>query len=251
MAIGSFLRKVGGGTANFLVGGIKAFAKKPSLKTGALAVMDVVPAGKFAKIARIGMPALRLAKRGAIGLGTTYKGFQSASLGQKVAKIAKVSAGGGLTYYSVTGQMPAPSLRTTAGIAGFTLSPLGGIIGAIKGAGKEGKDIFNIAKDTFGRSDYRDYIPQVPPIEQPQLPFMDTPMYSGGDTILNFPAGSAGGISGLGTPSIDVNLGGGIGGGIDYQMLLALLAGGLGAGYLVGRKRRKKKYKKKRKHKKK
>lgn len=231
--------KVGKGAVEFLAGGVKRFIAKPSIKTGAGAVVDVAstifPAGKVAKAGKFVSPVLKGA-RGLLGkIGLT----KSTPITKFLGKTATFGGATLLGEWAFTGRTPTTSLRTLAGFVATKLSPFGALLGFGKGGIQLGTEFVKDVTSTTPITDISGIKPKpevdfLPPIiDYPDIPSPTT-------TIIQQPGQP---IS-FGMPSISI---GGYGqtGGMDLA-LLTLLLGGAG-GYLMGRKKRKKKKKKKKK----
>lgn len=233
------------GASNFFIGGIKSFIKKPSIKTGAMAALDVVPAGKISKVAKAGILVKSLGK----GATNMMKTTSAQSIKKVIGKTVRFGSAAALGSYAITGELPQPTKRTVAGYLSWQLNPFASIAGGVSGAGREAvQAISSLSNPTPSAMDFLpkeiidkiptslpDFVSNVnlsaPPsnvnIQLPQSMAMPSP-----STGLSF------------SPSISA--GGGMG---EILPLLLLLGGAAGAaGYVVGRKK-KKKYKRRKKRK--
>lgn len=217
-------KKVGKGVSDFFVGGIKEFVKKPSLKTGAGAVLDVLPVGKAGKIAKLG--------------GLAVKGA-----GRVLKSAIPLTIGAGLTEYAVTGKIPSASIRGTAGILGAKTSPIGALIGASKGL--VGTTIPKLIEGIPGYNFNKDNFPNITVDKTPSFSEDLIPRYEGGDVIINTPESPQMQQPSISMPSLSIAGFGGGGSGLGLEALLLLLAGA--GGFALGKRKKKKKKKKKKK----
>lgn len=207
--------------------------------------------------------ALSLGKKGYQAIKVAIKAHQKKTAAEKLVEVGAIAGGAGLIQYAATGKVPIPSLRTAAGIAGYSLGGFPSLFLGGFGTGKslisEGilklKEIkppeipeiisspppppsfdINTFKDTF-----KDIFKDMPSptnifnISSP-TPTMGAPL-----SIMTPPSQGA-----SFAPSLSVSGGGGIG--ENLPLMLLLLGSGAGAlGYIAGRRKRKKKrYKKRR-----
>lgn len=233
-----------------------------------LRTADFVPIGKakvgFGVGALLAKPILGNMARGALWSGVKNVGKSALSkvfggtLKQRAGRFGLALSGYELAHYSATGEVPIPTPRKLAGFASFVLNPVTAFGGLVSGFGERGIKGAKSAYNFFDNNQFPWEKQKIPTKEElgwssylnNPLPFdfqkeLDKLPQQFPGIQFNFPeTPSFGGVSGSYSPYIGANMQ--LGGGMDMMPYLMLLLGGLGGGYLLGRRKRKrKKYKRK------